>query len=1635
MEPEEDLIENPNSLQSLDIEAAGAAAGSSGGLHPLHSHPLSRLEVGLSTTGFASHTCDNCSRGSLPLVFRCTPCDFDLCEACFQECLPGTTTPAEKLVGEEGIEPKGPTEFAVPLVVAYLPMLAAASKSSLQAGQRKTVLTLVAKIARFLTAEMLRAVVTPTVDGGRPMITPSSIVEPLTTVFDAEQSAELVAPALKIIQSLMSKVPDAFLHHLLRLGVVGSIEMFLERGTKVSARKDDASLAAAGSATENPAASPAVPSFLPGMRLEAVDRANPHLTCVATLAAVEMDRPEPLLIHFDGWTERYDYWTSPSSGDLHPVGYCSQQGTPLQKPKGHVGDFEWAAYLRSCSPPALAVPANLLTHESNHGSAPVGGADSPTLNPKVEALELARAVFDSYFRSANQVHGVVPELKRLAAALLELAAPTSPAESGTNSGRVSVAATPTPPGEGPAVSPPDLVGSGRQASQSVLLALDRQEHIGESLKELRQLLSDDEQVSPFELQCSGLVDALLSFLSPPSAPTVNEKADLAMKQRLFQEAFRVDLAMVEGSEKPLNPAVILVRKLVAVLERVERLPNVPVQQSGPGLQGLKKRLRFKLLRHPDETEVRDISGRKFKMEGLAEVRQLSSHLYRKVCKQWYDEDRLRCRFATTLKEGAQPVFIYESDFDTNGLLHWIGTNGGTAEEWVNPSKQMMVVVTSSDGRQLPYGKVDDILSRDSRALNCHSQDRKDSWFAVDLGLWLIPTSYTLRHARGYSQSALRTWDFQVSKDGDEWVTLFEHKNDESLGDAGSTATWPLQAPAGEEQGFRFIRIQQRGTNSSGSTSYLSLSGFEVYGKVTGVAEVDIAESIHKAELLAVAQRDVIKSAAGTLRVGMRVVRGIDWKWNTQDGVPPGEGTVRSEPSGGWVDVEWDAGGSNSYRMGADGKYDLALAPSSNNPEPAPGASAEAAPVSRADVVAALAAAAGAMEDSRRAMETAEDGHAGHQNTEEGLVQRREEAGSSGSEDIASEEFEELSAEVQLEAVREELRRQAQDDMRHAEEAAAAAASMAEAAMGEEAAIAAALDVPEPAPSLRHHMEATSAMKAILRRHELQLASGYSSTRGRASQRQMSWDDDMVLTRQFSALVPAFDPQPGRQHLSATADFPLLAPNEANMDPKGLLTVPRVMPKLRLYAYDGGESGPFDHSKLKLLDPCWTMFRGVCSASRNLGQVWDHQHTIVYKLAPEDEASPGEASAPMDSRPDDGPDETNIVDGPASTIVSLLRVLGDLTVRRDAGALSLAHDDFVSHKLAGKLRAQTVDPLLLASRALPPWAEQLLHDCPALFPFEARQQLFSCTAFGVSRAVHWVQHKLEAELARQPSSDRRRQEAQVGGRLKHERAFVPRDDTLLLWARRLLRSHAPRKSVLEVEFIGEEGTGLGPSLEFYSLIASEFQRKDIGMWLCDDKPTNLTREIDLGRGEKPPGFYVQRPQGLFPAPLCESDHTQEVVALFHDFGVFVAKSLQDSRLVDLPLSRPLLKWMCGKSLDSSDVPDIDPFLGEFLKRVGDLVLRKHLIQEDGGLTNEQRAVALSELVLKYPGSGAYLFAASVGCRAVWCAGPSSYFFLEQSASIDLTPLIVAQSFRRRFLLSPGGARYVHGLSPFVNRPWH
>lgn len=68
--------------------------------------------------------------------------------------------------------------------------------------------------------------------------------------------------------------------------------------------------------------------------------------------------------------------------------------------------------------------------------------------------------------------------------------------------------------------------------------------------------------------------------------------------------------------------------------------------------------------------------------------------------------------------------------------------------------------------------------------------------------------------------------------------------------------------------------------------------------------------------------------------------------------------------------------------------------------------------------------------------------------------------------------------------------------------------------------------------------------------------------------------------------------------------------------------------------------------------------------------------------------------------------------------------------------------------------------------------------------------------------------------------------------------------------------------------------------------------------------------------KPIGYFVQRSTGLFPAPLVqEGSACEKACRLFRFLGVFIAKVLQDGRLVDFPLSRPFFKLLCSGEFGS------------------------------------------------------------------------------------------------------------------------
>ena len=75
--------------------------------------------------------------------------------------------------------------------------------------------------------------------------------------------------------------------------------------------------------------------FKVGMKVEAVDRRFPYFVCVATIAD-KQETGSKVLVHFDGWSNAYDYWCGADAIELHPMGWCETHGWELQKPHGMV---------------------------------------------------------------------------------------------------------------------------------------------------------------------------------------------------------------------------------------------------------------------------------------------------------------------------------------------------------------------------------------------------------------------------------------------------------------------------------------------------------------------------------------------------------------------------------------------------------------------------------------------------------------------------------------------------------------------------------------------------------------------------------------------------------------------------------------------------------------------------------------------------------------------------------------------------------------------------------------------------------------------------------------------------------------------------------------------------------------------------------------------------------------------------------------------------------------------------------------------------------------------------------------------------------------------------------------------------
>uniref|UniRef100_A0A2K6C1R5 E3 ubiquitin-protein ligase MIB2 n=1 Tax=Macaca nemestrina TaxID=9545 RepID=A0A2K6C1R5_MACNE len=128
--------------------------------------------------------------------------------------------------------------------------------------------------------------------------------------------------------------------------------------------------------------------------------------------------------------------------------------------------------------------------------------------------------------------------------------------------------------------------------------------------------------------------------------------------------------------------------------------------------------------------------------------------------------------------------------------------------------------------------------------------------------------------------------------------------------------------------------EARGQSQSLQASGLQPKSLKAAGRATGrpdrsrAARPTMDPSAHRSRA---APPNMDPDPQAGVQVGMRVVRGVDWKWGQQDGGEGGVGTVvelgrHGSPStpDRTVVVQWDQGTRTNYRAGYQGAHDLLL---------------------------------------------------------------------------------------------------------------------------------------------------------------------------------------------------------------------------------------------------------------------------------------------------------------------------------------------------------------------------------------------------------------------------------------------------------------------------------------------------------------------------------------------------------------------------------------------------------------------------------------------------------------------------------------------------------------------------------------
>ncbi|XP_050227305.1 E3 ubiquitin-protein ligase UPL4 isoform X2 [Mercurialis annua] len=261
--------------------------------------------------------------------------------------------------------------------------------------------------------------------------------------------------------------------------------------------------------------------------------------------------------------------------------------------------------------------------------------------------------------------------------------------------------------------------------------------------------------------------------------------------------------------------------------------------------------------------------------------------------------------------------------------------------------------------------------------------------------------------------------------------------------------------------------------------------------------------------------------------------------------------------------------------------------------------------------------------------------------------------------------------------------------------------------------------------------------------------------------------------------------------------------------------------------------------------------------------------------------------------------------------------------------SVSQNEFVSSKLTEKLEQQMRDSLAVNVGGMPLWCNQLMASCPFLFSFEARCNYFRLSAFG-PRPVQADNSGISRDW-------------RTGSGSSPGKKFVVWRDRILESASQMMDLYAHVKVPVEVVYNEEVGSGLGPTVEFYTLVSHEFQKSGLGMWREDHNLFADRKGLHMEDAE-----ILMSSFGFFPrpwSPMLDTSYGMQFSEAIKNFvlmGQMVAKALQDGRVFDLSFSKAFYKLILQQELNLYDIQSFDPELGRTLLEFQALVQRKKFL---------------------------------------------------------------------------------------------